>query len=97
MPKRTEIGLVTSDRTSKTRRVEIPRLVRHPKYGKILRRRTICFVHDENNESHKGDTVEIAESRPMSKLKRWTLVRIVNRGQVIESVGPGEEGVGAIG
>jgi len=97
MPKRTEIGLVTSDRTSKTRRVEIPRLVRHPKYGKILRRRTICFVHDENNESHKGDTVEIAESRPMSKLKRWTLVRIVNRGQVIESVGPGEEGMGAIG
>jgi small subunit ribosomal protein S17 len=54
MPKRTEIGIVTGDKTLKTRRVEIPRLVRHKRYGKILRRRTVCYVHDEDNESHMG-------------------------------------------
>ena len=52
MPKRQLIGVVTSDKMSKTRRVEIDRLVRHPKYGKFMRRRTVCHVHDENNESH---------------------------------------------
>jgi small subunit ribosomal protein S17 len=69
---------------AKTRRVEIPRLVRHPKYGKVLRRRTVCYVHDENNESHDGDTVEIVESRPMSKLKRWQLVRVVAKSRQVD-------------
>jgi small subunit ribosomal protein S17 len=64
---------------NKTRRVEIPRLVKHPKYGKYIKRRTICHVHDENNESHVGDTVEIMETRPLSKLKNWRLVRVVTR------------------
>ncbi len=59
MPKRVEIGLVVKDKAAKTRRVEIPRLVRHAKYGKILHRKTVCHVHDEKNESHEGDTVEI--------------------------------------
>ena len=67
MPKRAEIGVVTSDKMAKTRRVEIPRLVQHPKYGKYMRRKTVCYVHDENNESHMGDTVEIVESRPLSR------------------------------
>ena len=62
-----------------TRRVEIPRLVKHARYGKYIRRRTICHVHDENNESHTGDTVEIMETRPLSKLKNWRLVRVVTR------------------
>jgi small subunit ribosomal protein S17 len=84
MPKRVEIGVVTGDKTAKTRRVEIPRLVRHPRYGKYLRRRTVCYVHDENNESKLGDTVEIAESRPMSRTKRWQLVRVVAKGQLID-------------
>lgn len=79
MPKRTEVGVVTSDKTLKTRRVEIPRLMRHATYGKIIRRRTICYVHDENNESSLGDTVEIMESRPRSKTKRWELVRVVEK------------------
>ncbi len=79
MPKRKFIGVVTSDRMNKTRRVEVSRLARHPQYGKYLRRRTICYVHDENNESHLGDTVEIIESRPLSRLKRWRLVRVVSR------------------
>ncbi len=84
MPKRKEIGVVVSDKAAKTRRVEIPRLVKHPKYGKYLRRRTICHVHDENNESHAGDVVEIIESRPMSRLKRWALVRVVERAKMAD-------------
>jgi len=70
-------GIVTRDKTSKTRRVEVERLVRHPKYGKFVKRRTICYAHDEKNESRLGDTVEIIESRPLSKLKRWELIKIV--------------------
>ena len=77
--RRTAVGVVTSDKMSKTRRVEIARLVKHARYGKYIRRRTICHVHDEKNESHLGDTVEIRESRPLSKTKHWTLVRIVTK------------------
>lgn len=72
-------GVVTRDKMSKTRRVEVERLVRHPKYGKFVKRRTVCYVHDERNESHLGDTVEIVESRPLSKTKRWELVKIVKK------------------
>lgn len=72
-------GIVTRDKMAKTRRVEVERLVRHPKYGKFVKRRTICYVHDEKNESHLGDTVEIIESRPLSKTKRWELVKIVKK------------------
>ena len=77
--RRIEVGIVTSDKMNKTRRVEIPRLVKHPKYGKYIKRRTICHVHDEKNESHLGDTVEIMETRPLSKLKNWRLVRVVTQ------------------
>jgi small subunit ribosomal protein S17 len=84
MPRRVETGVVISDKAAKTRRVEIPRLVRHPKYGKYMRRRTICHVHDERNESHSGDLVEIVESRPLSKLKRWELVRVVEKGKMVD-------------
>lgn len=73
----TLIGLVTSDRNSKTRRVDVERLTMHSKYKKIVRGRTVCYVHDENNESKIGDTIEIAECRPRSKSKRWELVRVV--------------------
>lgn len=72
-------GIVTGDKTAKTRRVEVQRRVQHPKYGKFIKQRTVCYVHDEANESRLGDTVEIRESRPLSRLKRWTLVRIVTR------------------
>ena len=77
--RRTVIGVVTRDKMDKTRRVEIPRLVKHPQYGKYIKRRTICYVHDEKNESHAGDKVEIMETRPLSKLKRWRLVRVVTK------------------
>lgn len=84
MPARVEIGVVTSDKASKTRRVEINRTVKHPKYGKFVKRRTVCHVHDENNESGHGDTVEIRESRPLSRLKRWTLVRVVEKNKEVD-------------
>jgi small subunit ribosomal protein S17 len=77
--RRSEIGVVTRDKMNKTRRVEIPRLVKHVRYGKYIKRRTICYVHDEKNESHQGDLVEIVESRPLSKNKHWRLLRIVTK------------------
>ncbi|MCA9089197.1 MAG: 30S ribosomal protein S17 [Planctomycetaceae bacterium] len=75
--RKTLVGVVTSDRNSKTRRVDVQRLFQHPVYKKIVRGRTICYVHDEENTSKVGDTVEIVESRPHSKTKRWELVRVV--------------------
>ncbi len=84
MPKRQAIGRVTSDKMDKTRVVEIPRLVRHPKYGKFVRKRTVCYVHDENNESGFGDTVEIIESRPISKKKRWQLVKVIEKNTEVD-------------
>ena len=77
--RRVETGVVTRDKMNKTRRVEIQYLVKHPRYSKYIKRRTICHVHDEQNESRKGDTVEIMETRPLSKTKHWRLVRIVTR------------------
>jgi small subunit ribosomal protein S17 len=73
------IGVVTSAGRQKTIRVEVPRTVRHPKYGKYLRRRTVCHAHDEREQAGVGDTVEIASARPLSKTKRWNLVRVVAR------------------
>lgn len=84
MPKMVAVGIVTSDKMSKTRRVEIPRIVKSRKYGKYIRQKTICHVHDENNESALGDTVEIIESRPLSKTKRWLLNRVITKGNVID-------------
>src|SRR5260221_470325 len=77
--RRVATGVVTSDKMQKTRRVEIPRLVKHARYGKYIRRRTICHVHDEQNESRTGDTVEIMETRPLSKTKCWRLLRIIRK------------------
>jgi len=77
--RRVETGVVTRDKMNKTRRVEIQYLVKHPRYSKYIKRRTICYVHDERNESKMGDTVEIMETRPLSKLKTWRLVRIVKK------------------
>jgi len=78
-------GVVTSDRNSKTRRVDVERLFQHGKYKKIVRGRTVCYVHDENNDSKIGDTVEIVECRPHSKTKRWKLVRVVNSSDNVAS------------
>ena len=86
MAKRLVVGVVTSDGMRRTRRVEVPRLVRHPKYGKYLKKRTVLHVHDEKNESKKGDRVEIAECRPISKTKSWTLLRVLESARGVEHV-----------
>ena len=88
--RKTEIGIVTSDKMDKTRRVELERLVPHPKYGKFLKRRTVCHAHDEANATHLGDIVEIMETRPLSKLKRWRIVRVVRAGAQQALAGEGE-------
>jgi small subunit ribosomal protein S17 len=84
MPKKVAVGVVTSDKMQKTRRVEISRLVKHPVYGKYIRQRTVCHVHDEDEASTLGDTVEIVESQPRSKMKRWNLVRVVNKNSEVD-------------
>jgi small subunit ribosomal protein S17 len=84
MPKRVAEGVVTSDKMVKTRRVEIDRRVRHPLYGKYIRRKTICYVHDEDETSRVGDRVEIVECRPLSKQKRWSLVRVVEKSRQVD-------------
>lgn len=70
-------GIVTRDKNLKTRRVEIQTLVKHPKYGKYIKQRTVLYVHDEKNESALGDTIEAMESRPLSRTKPWRLTRVV--------------------
>ena len=84
MPKKQLIGVVASDKMDKSRRVEIDRLVKHPKYGKFIKRRTVCHVHDEQNVSKIGDTVEIIECPPRSKKKRWNLVRVVVKSRQVD-------------
>jgi small subunit ribosomal protein S17 len=73
------IGLVVSDRMSKTITVSVERKVKHPIYGKFVKKSTKFKAHDEKNESHIGDTVRIMETRPLSKDKRWRLVEILER------------------
>ncbi len=80
-PKRaTQIGVVTSTARQKTIRVTVAYNVRHGKYGKYLRRETTLHAHDEKNECHKGDVVEVMQCRPISKTKCWRLLRVVRRG-----------------
>jgi len=74
-----KIGFVDSDARDKSRRVVIAYRAPHPKYGKYVSRRTLLHVHDENNESRLGDKVEIVQCRPVSKTKKWRLLRVVER------------------
>jgi len=76
---RSIIGRVVSDKADKTRTVLVERRVRHPLYGKFIRRSTRLYVHDEGNESRVGDTVRIRECRPLSRLKRFALVEVLGR------------------
>ena len=74
---RTEEGLVVSTKAATTISVMVERKVKHPLYGKVIRRSTKYLVHDESTECGEGDTVQIAECRPLSKNKTWTLVKVV--------------------
>lgn len=74
-----EIGYVTSDKMTKTRVVEVVEHHKHPLYGKFLKRTNKYHIHDENNESKAGDKVMIIETRPLSKTKRWRLMKVLER------------------
>lgn len=81
--KRTLVGKVVSDKMDKTISVLIERRVKHPLYGKIVRRSKKYLAHDENNQAKIGDTVEIQESRPISKNKSWVLAKVIQVAQII--------------
>ena len=87
MPKRILIGTVVSDKTDKTVTVLVERKVKHPLYGKIIRRSKKYHAHDEANESKAGDTVRIEETRPISKTKTWKVLDRVQagKGQAVEA------------
>jgi small subunit ribosomal protein S17 len=76
---RTLTGRVVSDKMQKTIAVEIERLIKHPQYGKYVRRTTKLLAHDENGESHIGDLVTIAPCRPFSRRKSWRLIQVVEK------------------
>jgi small subunit ribosomal protein S17 len=76
---KTLTGVVTSNSGKKSIRVTIAYKVKHPKYGKYIRRRTKLAVHDERNECGAGDVVEITECRPYSKTKSWRVVRVLQK------------------
>lgn len=76
---RTVMGVVVSDKMHKTIVVQIERKVKHPLYGKYVRRYSKMVAHDEENACHTGDLVLIQQSRPLSKTKRWTLVEVIKR------------------
>jgi len=76
---RTEEGKVVSNKADKTISVLVERKVKHPLYGKVIRRSTKFLAHDENNECGEGDTVAIEECRPLSKTKTWRLVKVITK------------------
>ena len=76
---RTLTGTVVSNKMDKTISVQVDRLIKHPTYGKYVRRRTKLLAHDEKNECREGDMVAIAECRPLSRHKSWRLVRVIER------------------
>lgn len=80
---RTLTGRVVSDKMDKSAVVLVERTVRHPLYGKYIRRSTKLHIHDENNECRQGDTVTIKQTRPISKTKSWALVEIVERPEAV--------------
>lgn len=81
--RRTVVGQVVSDKMDKTITVKQERLVKHPLYGKYVRRSTIYKAHDEANKANTGDLVEIAFGRPVSKTKNWRLVRVIRAGEQV--------------
>ena len=80
------VGVVVSDKMDKTIVVEVARRVRHPRYQKVMTKYKKFYAHDEKGEAGMGDTVQLVESRPFSKLKRWTLEAVVRKTPAIEKV-----------
>jgi small subunit ribosomal protein S17 len=77
--RRTVTGVVTGDKMDKTIKVRIERFVQHPMFEKTLKRSYVCYAHDEKREARTGDRVELMETRPLSKLKTWRLLRVVTK------------------
>ncbi|MCX8472235.1 MAG: 30S ribosomal protein S17 [Sediminibacterium sp.] len=77
--RKTKIGLVSSDKMNKTITVSVERKVKHPIYGKFVKKTTKFHCHDEKQESHIGDIVKIMETRPISKTKKWRLVEVIEK------------------
>ncbi len=82
--RKTFVGTVVSDKMNKTRVVMVTWREPHPLYKKVIQRRKKYYAHDEKNEAKLGDVVEIVETRPLSKLKRWRIVRIIKRAAEVE-------------
>jgi small subunit ribosomal protein S17 len=80
------VGRVVSDKMDKTIVVQVERIVRDPRFGKFLKKYSKCYAHDEKREAKEGDRVQIAETRPLSKSKRWRLVSVLEKGAVETSV-----------
>jgi small subunit ribosomal protein S17 len=87
-PRKTLEGWVISDRMEKTRAIRIIRRFRHGFYGKVMTRYTKVYAHDEKNETHTGDRVMLMETRPLSKLKRWRVVKVLEKARVAQAVSP---------
>jgi len=77
--RRTVEGVVVSDKMDKTIKVRVERFVQHPDFEKTLRKHYVCYAHDEKKEAKRGDKVELAETRPISRLKHWRLLRVVEK------------------
>jgi small subunit ribosomal protein S17 len=77
--RKTRVGVVSSNKMDKTITVKVERKIKHPLYGKFLKKTTSFHAHDEKNECSIGDMVKIMESRPLSKTKRWRLVEVVEK------------------
>lgn len=77
--RKTKIGVVASDKMNKTITITVERKVKHPIYGKFLKKTTKFHAHDEKGEAHTGDTVKIMECRPLSKTKKWRLVEVIEK------------------
>jgi small subunit ribosomal protein S17 len=90
----TVVGVVTSARAAKTITVVIERFVQHPTFGKFLKKSTTCYAHDEKGEAKEGDRVEIMSTRPLSRLKRWRLVKVVEKGaeEIVRRERPEDKG-----
>jgi len=78
---RGQVGRVVSNKMDKTVTVRLERLVKHPLYGKYMRRSSKVHAHDETNDCNEGDTVRIAQTRPVSKTKAWAVIEVVERAQ----------------
>ena len=93
--RKTQIGFVTSRSGDKSVKVTIAYKTPHPLYHKIVNRQTVLHVHDEKNETKLGDTVEVMETRPLSRLKRWRIVSIVQKAVTTDAIAISEVDVAA--